>query len=116
MTCLDSHVTVAKMPNQLESHNLAINNGDKAKKLRAAHAIWDQTNNIHTFFGWLDQIKEDLDNDYGAKCPDKLTLINAIEGIYTSRVFDKKELRRLGGKTLGGENMDLSTNLLWCSF
>jgi hypothetical protein len=86
-------VTVRDMLNQLESRCLAISDHDEAKKIRQAHADWDKNDDIWTFFQLLNQIKDNLEDDYGIIWLVELKIIVAMEAIYKSGSFDKTELK-----------------------
>jgi hypothetical protein len=88
-----SHITVQDMFEHLEQQCLAINDVDKAKKLRETHVEWDKNDDIVTYFDALDRMENALEDDYGIEWPTEMKIITAMEAMYSSTMFTKAEMR-----------------------
>ena len=93
-----SHVTVADMLDHLKRHCLAINNVNRAQKLREVHVPWDNNDDIYTFFTNIELAAQDLEDNYEIVWTDEMKTIHACEAMYKSGSFTKAEKKEWENK------------------
>ena len=87
-----SHFTVSEVLEHLEEQCLALTGLERATKLKEIQVSWDKNDSITTFFSNLDRLEDELADDYNIEWTTDLKILAAVMEMYTSGIFDRKEM------------------------
>ena len=86
------HVTVANMLRHLKGKCHALTSRENKLKLDEVNVLWDQNDDIQTYFVKLDKLEEELSNDFDIEWPTSMKIMQAVNKMYDSNQFSEKDM------------------------